>query len=230
MFHGWWIVATVFMAQLFMVGFFSYGYPLLVVRGRDGVRLRHGSDQLRDDRADDAGARSCRSSSGPLVDRWSVRGLMLIGVGSAVERAPGVGVGAERDGVRDRDVDPDRRRQQRCSGRSSARPSSPAGSRASRGRALGIAAIGTSIGGILMPPLLGLRLRVDRMARQSARDGAALVVCRAPAARLRASAIIRAISACEPEGSQAGSHRGFERAGPRDLECRDPAAARRSGP
>jgi hypothetical protein len=31
MFHGWWIVATVFMAQLFMVGFMSYGYGLLIV-------------------------------------------------------------------------------------------------------------------------------------------------------------------------------------------------------
>lgn len=154
MFHGWWIVATVFMAQLFMVGFMSYGYGLLIVEVEEEFAC--GMEKMN------AGAIAMTALGfvlplvvGPLVDRWSVRGLMLIGVsalvaglvclsfapswiawavvmGSLVSMAntllgPIVGQAAvSRWFTR------------------------------SRGRAMGIAALGTSIGGIVMAPLFGM--------------------------------------------------------------------------
>lgn len=154
MFHGWWIVLTVFTVQLCMVGFMSYGYGLLIVEVEKEFAC--GMEKMN------AGAIAMTALGfvlplvvGPLVDRWSVRGLMLIGItglvagllalsfapswvawavvmGSVVSMAntmlgPIVGQAAvSRWFTR------------------------------SRGRAMGIAALGTSIGGIVMAPLFGL--------------------------------------------------------------------------
>jgi MFS family permease len=153
MFHGWWIVATVFMAQLFMVGFFTYGYPLLAVAVEaefdSGMEVLSyamiGSAML---------GLGLPLVVGPLVDRWSARGLMLIGVAAltggflVLAWAPSVMAFVVGMSI--------------LIGGANTLLGPIVGSAAvarwfaaSRGRALGIAAIGTSIGGILMPPLLG---------------------------------------------------------------------------
>jgi len=174
MFRGWWIVATVFTAQLFMVGFFSYGYPLLVVAvekefdcGMEAISYALiGPTML---------GLVLPLFIGPLVDRWSVRGLMMIGVGLlaagllALSWAPNVTafvIGMSLlIGSANNLLGPI--------------VGSAVVSRwfsASRGRALGIAAIGTSIGGILMPPLLGYGFESIGW-RGSLRVMAAAVVC-----------------------------------------------------
>lgn len=154
MFHGWWIVATVFMAQLFMVGFFSYGYPMLAVAveaefdcGMEALSYAMiGPTML---------GLVLPLAIGPLVDRWSVRGLMSIGLAAfsigllTLSWAPNVlafVIGMST-----------------LMGAANNLLGPIVGSAvvarwftASRGRALGIAAMGTSIGGIVLPQLLGL--------------------------------------------------------------------------
>ncbi len=154
MFHGWWIVATVFMVQLFMVGFASYGLPLLLVPVEDEFdcgmeKLSHamiGMTLL---------GMALPLVVGPLVDRWSVRGLMLIGSGALIgglfalawapnELAFGIAMSTLI-----------------AAAMTLLGPivGSAVVSRwftTSRGRALGIAAMGTSIGGMVMAPLFGL--------------------------------------------------------------------------
>ncbi len=153
MFHGWWIVATVFMAQLFMVGFMSYGYGLLIVEVEKEFAC--GMEKMN------AGAMAMTAIGfvlplvvGPLVDRWSVRGLMLIGVGGlvagllALSLAPGWIAWAVVMGsivaIANTLLGP-------IVGQAAV-------SRwftRSRGRAMGIAALGTSIGGLVIAPLFG---------------------------------------------------------------------------
>lgn len=154
MFHGWWIVITVFTVQLFMVGFMSYGYGLLLVPVEEEFQC--GMEKMH------AGAMASAMMGiflplavGPLVDRWSVRGLLLIGIGAlvggllalslapdwffwAVVMATIIATG------------------QTLLGPIVGQAAVARWFTASRGRALGIAAIGTSIGGIVMAPLFGL--------------------------------------------------------------------------
>ena len=78
--YGWRIVGTVFVAQLFMVGFITYSYPLLVVPIE--AEFNSGMEMI---------SYGLIFSSvvgiilplfiGPLVDRWSARFLMMIGTG-----------------------------------------------------------------------------------------------------------------------------------------------------
>lgn len=154
MFHGWWIVLTVFMVQLCMVGFMSYGYPLLIVEVEKEFQC--GMEKMS------AGAMGMTALGfvlplvvGPLVDRWSVRGLMLIGVGllvlglAALAFAPGwlfwAVVMSSAISIANTLLGP-------IVGQAAV----ARWFMASRGRALGIAATGTSIGGMIMAPLFGL--------------------------------------------------------------------------
>jgi len=154
MFHGWWIVATVFLVQLFMVGFMSYGYPLVVVpveaefqAGMETMSYAPMGMTLL--------GLVLPLGVGPLVDRWSVRGLLAIGIGClttgllALAWSPNVMafivVMSTLIAVANTLLGPI--------------VGSAAVSRwftASRGLALGIAAMGTSIGGIVMAPMLGM--------------------------------------------------------------------------
>lgn len=154
MFHGWWIVSTVFVVQLCMVGFMSYGYGLLLVPVEQEFQC--GMEKMH------AGAMGMTIAGlvlplvvGPLVDRWSVRGLLLIGIGALVGGLLGLSFAT------------DWRTWAIAMATAIAAANTLLGpivgqaaiSRwftASRGRALGIAAIGTSVGGIVMAPMLGI--------------------------------------------------------------------------
>ncbi len=149
MFHGWWMVSTQFLAQLFVVGFFTYSYPLILVPVE--AEFNSGMETIS------FGMIGCSVIGlilplfvGPLVDRWSARWLMLIGAVSVTlgliclsfsqnviqfVLAMGFFIGSANILI-----------------------GPIAGSAvisrwfvATRGRALGIAAVGTSVGGILMP-------------------------------------------------------------------------------
>ena len=78
MFYGWWIVASVFIAQLFMVGFITYAFPLIIV----SVREDFGTTATEINMAMTASAMVgifLPPLVGPLVDRWSARWLMVLG-------------------------------------------------------------------------------------------------------------------------------------------------------
>ena len=154
MFHGWWIVATVFTVQLFIIGFSSYGLPLLLVPVQDEFKC--GMEALSRGMIGMAALGMVLPLIvGPLVDRWSVRGLMLIGTGTLVcglfalawspnEIAFGIAMStlvAAAMSLLGPIV---------CSAVVSRWFTT------SRGRALGIAAMGTSIGGLVMAPLFAL--------------------------------------------------------------------------
>ena len=154
MFHGWWIVSTVFMVQLFIIGFSSYGLPLLLVPVQDEFKC--GMEALsRGMIGMTALGMVLPLVVGPLVDRWSARGLMLIGSGALIggllalawapnEIAFGIAMStlvAAALTLLGPIV---------CSAVVSRWFTT------SRGRALGIAAMGTSIGGMIMAPLFGL--------------------------------------------------------------------------
>ncbi len=152
MFYGWWIVASVFVAQFFMVGFFTYTFPLIVVPVKESFGATATEINLAMT-VSTLGGMVLPPLVGPLVDRWSARKLMMIGavmlssslwllslaeniwafvVLFAVFLAPANTLLGPVTG--------------------------PAVvSRwfmASRGRALGVAATGTSVGGIILPFLV----------------------------------------------------------------------------
>ncbi len=152
MFYGWVIVVGVFVVQLFMVGFFTYGFPLLV----DPVQKEFDSSVTDVVLGVSVGAWTGALISpliGPLVDKWSARGLIVIGTLSLAAAlflmsiCQGVyqfaAVLAVLLSAANVLVGP-------ITG-------STLVSRwfsASRGRALGIAATGTSVGGLVIPFLL----------------------------------------------------------------------------
>ena len=78
MFYGWWIVASVFVAQFFMVGFFSYTFPLIVVPVKESFGATATEINLAMTVSTLAGM-VLPPLVGPLVDRWSARKLMMIG-------------------------------------------------------------------------------------------------------------------------------------------------------
>jgi MFS family permease len=156
MFQGWWVVGTHFTVQFFVSGFFIYSVPLLF----EPVIEAFGTDRTTVN-----GLPSLASLlglvvspiAGPLVDRWSARGLMLVGVAAlvagllllslATDIRVFVAGGAVLFSI--------------AQGLLGPMTGSAVVSRwftASRGRALGYAAIGTSAGGILMPFALGFAL------------------------------------------------------------------------
>lgn len=149
MFQGWWVVGTYFTIQIFIVGFFTYSYPLLF----EPVSKDFGADvQTMNYLPTVAGLLGLFLAplAGPLVDKWSAKGLMLIGLASMIVGLLGMAsarsvmqfavIGGVTFGIANTLLGP-------MSG-------SAVISRwftSTRGRALGIAAIGTSIGGIIMP-------------------------------------------------------------------------------
>jgi sugar phosphate permease len=152
-FYGWVIVAGVFLAQFFMVGFFTYGFPLLV----EPVQQTFGASVTEVQLGISFGALVGAVAApilGPLADRWSARGMIIIGALMLIASlllmsvSPNihlfVGVMAVMISGANLLLGP-------ITG-------STLVSRwfdAARGRALGIAATGTSIGGAVMPLLLG---------------------------------------------------------------------------
>jgi len=78
MFYGWWIVASVFVAQFFIVGFFSYAFPLIVVPVKESFSATTVEINLAMTTSTVAGI-LLPPIVGPLVDRWSARKLMIIG-------------------------------------------------------------------------------------------------------------------------------------------------------
>ena len=152
MFYGWVIVVGVFVVQFFMVGFFIYGFPLLV----DPVQKEFDSSVTEVVLGISIGAWTGAVISplaGSLVDKWSARGLIVIGTLSLAASlylmsiCQGVyqfaAVSAVLLAAANVLVGP-------ITG-------SALVSRwfsASRGRALGVAATGTSVGGLIVPFLL----------------------------------------------------------------------------
>jgi MFS family permease len=152
MFYGWMIVACVFVVQLFTVGFFTYGFPLLV----DPVQKEFDSsvtDVMLGISLGGLTGAVVAPLVGPLVDRWSARGLVVIGTLSLIAALLLLSVSqsvyqfaavlAVLLSLANVLVGP-------ITG-------STLISRwfnTARGRALGVAATGTSVGGLLVPLLL----------------------------------------------------------------------------
>jgi MFS family permease len=152
MYHGWLIVTGVFVAQLFTLGFFTYAFGLLVVP----VQAEFGASRS-EVMASMTGAGIVGLFIAPivgtLVDRWSVRGLMIIG--SLVFTAALLLLSLSRSvvdfvlvfalliSVANMLLGP-----VTCSAVVSRWFTT------SRGKALGVAAIGASVGGMLVPMLL----------------------------------------------------------------------------
>lgn len=152
MFKGWWIVATHFVVLFFTVGFYQYGLPLLVPH----VIEHYGSDAATINglfTVHVALGLIVAPIAGPLVDKWSARGLLLIGVvlfasGVAILGvAPDVWIFVLGGGL--------------ALGISGSLCGPMTGSAvisrfftATRGRALGLTSIGTSVGGFAVPALV----------------------------------------------------------------------------
>jgi MFS family permease len=155
-FYGWWIVGSVFVVQLFMVGFYSYGYPLIIVP----VKEEFGASDKQIGLVMSLGTivgLVAPPLVGPLVDRWSARGLMLIGASFLV-----IGLGTLS---LTRDILQFVVAFALLMGTANVLLGPMTGSTlvsrwftTSRGRALGIAATGTSIGGMLLPRLIDFAL------------------------------------------------------------------------
>ena len=78
MFYGWWIVASVFVAQFFMVGFFTYTFPLVAVAVKESFGATATEINMAMTVSVAAGI-VLPPVVGLLVDRWSARKLMVIG-------------------------------------------------------------------------------------------------------------------------------------------------------
>lgn len=152
MFYGWRIVGGTFIAQMFVIGFFTYAVSLLVapVREEFGASLEQVMYGLT---AGTFIGLVLMPVAGVLVDRFSVRWLMaagtlLYGLGLlGLSRCTSISQYIVLFGLT----------MAIANAFAGALCSSAVISRwftASRGRALGIAAIGTSVGGVLVPGLL----------------------------------------------------------------------------
>jgi MFS family permease len=152
MFFGWYVVTGTFVAQLLIVGFFTYSVSLLVgpVRAEFDVSLEQVMYSMT---AGTFFGLAAAPICGGLLDRYPVRWLMASGiivfaaglwwVANATSIAEYVLVFGLTLAV--------------SNGLAGSMASSTTVSRwfsASRGKALGIAAIGTSAGGILIPGLM----------------------------------------------------------------------------
>mgnify|MGYP001249270593 CR=1 FL=1 len=78
MFYGWWVVASVFAAQFFMVGFYTYTYPLIVVPVKESFGATTTQMNMAMTISTVAGV-LLPPLVGPLVDRWSARKIMILG-------------------------------------------------------------------------------------------------------------------------------------------------------
>jgi MFS family permease len=152
MYYGWRIVGGAFVAQFFVVGFFTYALSLLIepVRQDFGVTLEQVMYSLT---AATLLGLFLQPAGGILVDRFPVRSVMVVG---AVLYAAGLFALAKASSISQyilifaltMSVSNSLVGTIACSAVISRWFT------ASRGRALGIAALGTSVGGILIPVLI----------------------------------------------------------------------------
>lgn len=152
MYYGWIIVAAVFLGQFFATGFYSYGFGLLVIPMQEEFAASRTEIMYGITGAMIAGL-VWAPIAGMLVDKWSVRGLMSIG---AAVFGVGLVLLSRSESIVEFSIlfsifisvammllGP-------ITG-------SAVVSRwftSSRGKALGIAAIGTSVGGLVVPALM----------------------------------------------------------------------------
>jgi predicted MFS family arabinose efflux permease len=152
MFYGWYVVAGGFVAQLVVVGFFTYAVSLLVVPVREefGVSLEQVMYSLT---VGTLAGFVVAPLAGAMLDRFSVRWLMSAGMFCfaagmwALARSDSITAFVMIFGIT----------MAVTNGLGASMAASTVVSRwftSSRGRALGVAAIGTSAGGIIMPALV----------------------------------------------------------------------------
>ncbi len=152
MFFGWYVVAGTFLSQMVVIGFFTYSVSLLLplVREEFGVSMEQVMYSLA---AGTFSGMILLPVAGVLFDRYSARWIMSVG---AVLLAAGLWAMANTNSVSQFIL---------AFGVTMAAANAFTGSlasqttisrwfTASRGRALGIAAIGTSVGGIAIPALM----------------------------------------------------------------------------
>jgi MFS family permease len=152
MYYGWLIVAGAFIAQFFVTGFFTYGFPLMVmpVEAEFGVSR---TEVMYGITWSTGLGLLVSPLVGMLADKWSIRGLMVTG-------AAAFGVGlillSKSENILQFSL---LFAVFICLATSLLGPltGSTVVARwfsASRGRALGVAAVGTSLGGMVMPYLV----------------------------------------------------------------------------
>ncbi len=78
MFYGWWIVVGVFLSQMVVTGFYTYSFPLFVLPIEAEFAASRTEVMAGMSGAGLVGV-VLPLIVGPLVDKWSVRGLMVIG-------------------------------------------------------------------------------------------------------------------------------------------------------
>lgn len=152
MYYGWRIVGGAFIAQLMVVGFFTYALSLLIepVRQDFGVSLEQVMYSLT---AATLLGLFLQPAGGILVDRFSVRTVMAVG---AVLYAAGLFALARASSI-SQYILLFALTMSVSNSLVGTIASSAVISRwftASRGRALGVAALGTSVGGIVIPVLI----------------------------------------------------------------------------
>ncbi len=159
MFFGWYVVTGTFFAQLLVVGFFTYSVSLLVgpVRAEFDVSLEQVMYSMT---VGTFIGLVVAPVCGGLLDRYPVRWLIAIGI---VVFAAGLWWTSNATSITEY-VIVFGLTFALCNGLAGSMASSTTVSRwfnASRGKALGIAAIGTSVGGIIIPGLLTYWIDTD---------------------------------------------------------------------
>lgn len=152
MFYGWRIVAGAFVGMILANGFFTYAFTILVnpIRAEFGVGLEQVMYSLT---IGTIGGLVIGPIVGICIDRYSVRNLMTLG---CLLSAAGLYLISTTQTVLSFNIATGVT-MSICLGMVSSMPSSAAVSRwftSSRGKALGIASMGTSLGGIIIPALL----------------------------------------------------------------------------
>jgi MFS family permease len=152
MFYGWYVVAGTFVSQMAVVGFFSYSVSLLtpLIREEFGASLQEVMYSLT---AGIFAGMVLQPLAGVMLDRYPARWIMTGGI---LLLAAGLWILAQSNSITEYIV---------IFGLTMALANAFAGIPASqvsisrwftssRGRALGISAVGTSVGGIVVPGLM----------------------------------------------------------------------------
>ena len=149
MFYGWYVVASVFVAQMFMVGFVQYAFPFVLVAVKAEFVASTTEANLAMTTSGLVGV-VLSPLLGPLADRWSARGLMIVGtltlVGAllllSVTNAMLHFVFVFAITIAAANI---------MLGPITGQAIVSRWFAGSRGKALGIAAVGTSVGGLILP-------------------------------------------------------------------------------
>ncbi len=198
MFYGWWIVASVFTAQLFVVGFFTYAYPFVVVPVKEEFQASTTEINFAM-MASSMVALVLPPLIGPLADRWSARKLMMIGASMlavalwALSLTQGIAqfVAVFALLIAGANV---------LLGPITGQAIVSRWFTTTRGRALGITATGTSIGGLVLPGLVTEWMELWGWRGSLQALGVAVAVCTIPLLVL-ALRDHPADKGLEPEGS-----------------------------